>query len=131
MELKRIEKDLLSILEHLEKQKEERLKADEPKKTGITEDDRRAGMEFLKSPDLFKQIVEDMTALGYVGEDLNKELLYICASSRILDDPISILIRRRKVEACGNGGKAFTAGGCCSHNLAVRSGFKLCGGLPA
>ena len=33
-----------------------------------------------------------MTTLGYVGEDLNKQLLYICASSRKLDDPISILI---------------------------------------
>ena len=33
-----------------------------------------------------------MTTLGYVGEDLNKQLLYLCASSRKLDDPISVLI---------------------------------------
>jgi len=92
MELKRIEKDLLSILEHLEKQKEEKLRADEPKKTEISEEDRRTGLEFLKSPALFQEIVQDMNVMGYVGEDLNKQLLYLCASSRVLDDPISILI---------------------------------------
>ena len=30
--------------------------------------------------------------MGYVGEELNKILLYLCASSRKLDDPISVLI---------------------------------------
>ncbi|MGA2142939.1 MAG: CHC2 zinc finger domain-containing protein, partial [Brevinematales bacterium] len=84
MESKRIEHDLLDILEYLEKRKEERLKADEPKKIEISEDDREAALRFLKSPDLFKQVAEDMTVLGYVGEDLNKELLYLCASSRVL-----------------------------------------------
>ena len=33
-----------------------------------------------------------MDALGYVGEELNKQLVYIAASSRKLEDPISILI---------------------------------------
>ena len=33
-----------------------------------------------------------MDTLGYVGEDLNKILLYLAASSRILDDPISVMI---------------------------------------
>ena len=33
-----------------------------------------------------------MEKIGYVGEDLNKQLLYLCASSRILDDPVSVLI---------------------------------------
>jgi hypothetical protein len=33
-----------------------------------------------------------MEIMGYVGEDLNKLLIYIAASSRILDDPISVLI---------------------------------------
>ncbi len=61
-------------------------------KTELTEKEREAGLNFLKSPGLFQEIVKDMETLGYVGEDLNKQLLYLCASSRILDDPISVLI---------------------------------------
>jgi hypothetical protein len=49
-------------------------------------------MQFLTSPDLFDQIVSDMESLDYVGEELNKLLVYIAASSRKLEDPISILI---------------------------------------
>jgi DNA primase len=41
---------------------------------------------------MFDELVSDMEILGYVGEDLNKILLYLVASSRILDDPISALI---------------------------------------
>ena len=93
IEPKRIEKDLIMILEYFEdkrdrKQKESREEA----KPVLTEEERLAGLEFLKSPNLFDEIVKDMNVLGYVGEDLNKQLLYICASSRILDDPVSVLI---------------------------------------
>ena len=62
------------------------------KPIALSEEDIKIGMEFLKSADLFEQIVDDMSVLGYVGEDLNKLLLYIAASSRILDDPISVMI---------------------------------------
>ena len=30
--------------------------------------------------------------LGYVGEGINKRLIYLAASSRILDDPISVIV---------------------------------------
>jgi hypothetical protein len=33
-----------------------------------------------------------METLGYAGEDLNKQLIYLAASSRKLDNPISVLI---------------------------------------
>ncbi|MFA5810487.1 MAG: hypothetical protein WC935_09200, partial [Thermoleophilia bacterium] len=51
-----------------------------------------AGLELLRDPALFDRIDTDLSALGYVGERLNKWLLYLCASSRKLDDPISVLI---------------------------------------
>jgi hypothetical protein len=35
---------------------------------------------------------EDTETLGYVGEDVNKRLLYIAASSRKLSDPISVIV---------------------------------------
>jgi len=94
LERRRIEKDLLSILEYLEAERDKRLQgpAAAPAFHELTDGERRSGLEFLKSPDLFSQIARDMDALGYVGEELNKQLVYIAASSRKLEDPISILI---------------------------------------
>src|SRR5208337_1047001 len=94
MEPRRIEKDLLSILEYLEAERDKRLSSADvaPARHELTEEERRLGLELLQSPDLFEQIVSDMDALGYVGEELNKQLVYIAASSRKLEDPISILI---------------------------------------
>jgi len=93
LEPKRIEKDLLLILEYLEEQRDKALSAWAPvEKRELTEEEKRSGLEFLKRPDLFEQIAEDMEALGYVGEEFNKKLLYLAASSRKLEDPISILI---------------------------------------
>jgi DNA primase catalytic core len=94
VEPKRVEKDLSEIVDYFEAERDRRARENE-KTTVIpemTEEEREAGLKFLKSPNLFDEIVQDMEKIGYVGEDLNKQLLYICASSRILDDPISILI---------------------------------------
>ncbi|MBN1181880.1 MAG: hypothetical protein JXB49_06305 [Bacteroidales bacterium] len=88
----RIEKDLLKILEYFENERDRALRVKEDKEEELTEEEKEIGLKFLKSPDLFNQIVNDMTTLGYVGEELNKQLLYLCASSRKLDDPISVLI---------------------------------------
>ena len=94
VEPKRVEKDLTVIVDYFEAERDR--KAKESEKTAempaLTDEEREAGLRFLKSPNLFDEIVKDMEKIGYVGEDLNKQLLYICASSRILDDPISILI---------------------------------------
>jgi DNA-binding GntR family transcriptional regulator len=92
IEPKRIEKDLLMILDHLEKERIKRLSGEKELKEEMTEDEIKLGMEFLKNPDLFEQIIKDMEILGYVGEDLNKILMYLCATSRLMDDPISIMI---------------------------------------
>jgi DNA primase catalytic core len=92
METKRIEKDLLDILDYLEKQKDRRSLSESEEKHELTEEERRIGLEFLKSPDIFEQIVNDMNILGYVGEDMNKKLLYLCATSRKMDNPISVMI---------------------------------------
>ncbi|MBN2546069.1 MAG: hypothetical protein JXB50_09755 [Spirochaetes bacterium] len=86
-----IEKDLDKIVNYLEEEKSKNREGKEVKEE-LTEEERQTGLTFLQSPDLFDRIIDDMTTLGYVGEDLNKKLLYLCASSRKLDDPISILI---------------------------------------
>jgi hypothetical protein len=48
---------------------------------------------FLHARDLTSHIVNDLTALGYVGEDDNKLLTYLGAVSRKLDRPLGIIIQ--------------------------------------
>ena len=89
----RVETDLIKILELLEKERDERLLAkSRTQNTELTEEEKAMGLSLLRDRNLFRRITDDMTKLGYVGEELNKILLYLCASSRKLDDPISVLI---------------------------------------
>jgi len=92
-ELARVEKDLVLILEKLEAERDEALRSGSRReRIEVNAAEAELGLSLLRDPRLFERIVADMSALGYVGEDLNKELLYLCASSRKLDDPISVLI---------------------------------------
>jgi len=89
----RVERDLVAILEYLETERDAQLRSQSVKPVvTLSAEDRERGMAFLRDPALFTRIVDDLSELGYVGEDLNKQLLYLCASSRKLDDPISVLI---------------------------------------
>ena len=58
----------------------------------MTEAERREALAFLKRPDLLDEISRDIDALGYVGEDTNKRLVYLVAVSRKLDDPLSAIV---------------------------------------
>jgi DNA primase len=49
--------------------------------------------DFLRQRDLTAQITEDLSALGYVGEDENKLLTYSGAVSRKLDKPLGVVIQ--------------------------------------
>jgi 5S rRNA maturation endonuclease (ribonuclease M5) len=94
LEVKRIDYDLLKMVEVLEEQRDRNI---EEKSCGheskeLSEEERILGLELLQSPDLFKRITSDLEILGYVGEELNKQLIYLAASSRKMDDPISVLI---------------------------------------
>lgn len=92
-ELARVEKDLIRILEYFERDRDERLRSGSQKPViSMSAEEREAGMQLLTDPRLFERIVSDLSALGYVGEDLNKQLLYLCASSRKMADPMSVLI---------------------------------------
>jgi hypothetical protein len=89
----RVERDLIKILEYLERERDTALiKGNKEVKRELTAAERELGLELLSDRKLFERIVEDLSSLGYVGEELNKQLLYLCASSRKLDDPISVLI---------------------------------------
>ena len=58
----------------------------------MSESERREALAFLKRPDLLDEISRDIDALGYVGEDTNKRLVYLVAVSRKLDDPLSAIV---------------------------------------
>jgi DNA primase len=94
IEYKIVERDLMRILDYYAEERDKKLSAlgSAGEKIELTEEERKAGMEFLTNPAMFDELTSDMETLGYVGEDLNKILLYLVASSRILDDPISALI---------------------------------------
>ena len=89
----RVERDLVRILEYLETERDKALnRQGERAAAAMTETEKQAGMALLTDPHLFTTIVNDLSVLGYVGEDLNKQLLYLCATSRKRDNPLSVLI---------------------------------------
>ena len=93
VESSRVERDLIMILEALEHERDKALHASSARPAiQLSNEERSAGMDLLTDPALCQRIIDDLSSLGYVGEDLNKLLLYLCASSRKLDDPISVLI---------------------------------------
>lgn len=67
-------------------------KADAPK---MTRTDEEEALEFLKDPSLFNRILEDFETIGLTGEEANKITAYLAATSRKLDEPLSILIQSR------------------------------------
>ena len=61
----------------------------------MSKTDEDEALEFLKDPLLFNRILFDFETIGMTGEDGNKLMGYISATSRKLDEPLSILIQSR------------------------------------
>jgi hypothetical protein len=74
----------------------------EEKTDELTEEEQALAQEFLQSADIYEQIVADMEVLGYVGEEVNKELTYLVAVSRLLPKPLSVYI-----QAGASSGKSY------------------------
>ncbi len=88
-----IENDLLKLLVEAEKASvEESSESEASKRPVLTESDRREARAFLEARDFLVQVVKDIDALGYVGEETNKKLLYLIAISRMLGEPLSAVI---------------------------------------
>lgn len=89
----RIKQDLTCVLENVEAWQPQESATTKPIEPTAQEKD--AALSFLKQPDLLDVIQSDLTTLGLAGEDLNKVLCYLAATSRKLDDPLSLLIQSR------------------------------------
>lgn len=87
-----IEKEIVQIIEYLESVRDKALQEDEETEIVLSSSDKELGLSFLTNPNMFDEIVNDTDTLGYVGEALNKQLIYLAASSRLLDDPISVTV---------------------------------------
>ena len=61
----------------------------------MTKSEEDEALNFLKDPELFSQILVDFETIGITGEDANKLMGYLSATSRKLDEPLSILIQSR------------------------------------
>jgi len=61
----------------------------------VTEADRKLALEFLKGPEMFSEILNDFDTMGVTGEETNKLVGYLAATSRKLADPLSVMIQSR------------------------------------
>ena len=91
----KIEEDLSRLIPILETLlAETKSKGEEtPRKVEIGEADRRDALALLRAPDLPDRTAADLETVGYVGEERNKQLAYLIATSRKLSKPLSAIVR--------------------------------------
>ena len=76
---------VLALLPLVRAQEEAR---DQAPTVPVSADDRTAGLALLDAPDLFHRVASDLSALGWIGEDSAKQVLYLVAISRLLPSPV-------------------------------------------
>jgi DNA primase len=85
--------DMTRLIDIAESWKPEATDKTPTQKMTKTEEDE--ALDFLKSPSLFNRILEDFEIIGLTGEDANKLMGYLAATSRKLDEPLSVLVQSR------------------------------------
>lgn len=91
-----IKHDLGKLLLKLETLQDEQIRAKlKPQKLEIkiTDPEKDAALELLKSKDLLARILQDFERSGIVGEETNKLVGYLACVSRKLDAPLAIIIQ--------------------------------------
>jgi len=91
-----IKADLARLLLQCESLQEQALRSAlevKPAAVTVSETEREAALELLKSPDLLTRIADDFAACGIVGERTNALVGYLAAISRKLDRPLALLIQ--------------------------------------
>lgn len=93
-----VKADLGRVLVKLEELQEEnirrQLKGEKQRaEVFISESERNEAMALLKAPDLLGRVLRDFAACGVVGEETNKLVGYLAATSRKLEDPLAVVIQ--------------------------------------
>jgi DNA primase catalytic core len=85
---------VLLKLENLQEQEIRKALAPKaPELPQMTEPEREAALELLRSPHLVERILTDLEACGLVGERTNKLVGYLAAISRKCDAPLAVLVQ--------------------------------------
>ena len=61
----------------------------------MSAEEKKEALETLRSKSLLKNIVNDFEAIGFIGEKHNKLLGYVASISRLLPDPLALMILSR------------------------------------
>ena len=96
VEAETVKKDLGRVLFKLEQLQEEQIRAAlEPKSEAveISDGERRRAVELLGDSRLLERILEDLEACGVVGEETNKLMGYLAATSRLLQRPLAVVVQ--------------------------------------
>ncbi len=90
-----VKADLGKVLVHLEELQDKALTVEDPtsQPPKLTPQQQDEALALLKSPDLINRIADDVTTVGLVGEDANKLIVYLAATSRLLHDPLAVVIQ--------------------------------------
>ena len=92
-----IKADLARLLLQLEQVQEAAIQQarapKEPEPVSLSEAERQAALDLLRSPALIERILADFEACGVVGEATNKLVGTLAAVSRKLDSPLAVLVQ--------------------------------------
>ncbi len=99
LDVNKIENDVFLLIQHLERLRDEHIKAEENKEKikipVMTDSLKHEALKFLTNPNLINEIIKDITNLGHVGEEINKAIGYLVSVSRKLAEPLSCIIISR------------------------------------
>jgi hypothetical protein len=99
-----IKRDLGMVLLRLEELQEHaamKTADDKSPRPKLSDEERQAALALLRDPNLVERILDDLDRLGVVGERTNKLVAYLAATSRLLDEPLAVV-----VQAASAGGKS-------------------------
>jgi hypothetical protein len=91
-----VKRDLGQVLKRAEELQQEAIqRALEPKTKAValSEKETAEAMGLLKDPKLLDRILEDFSRSGVVGEETNKLVGYLAATSRKLDRPLAVILQ--------------------------------------
>ncbi|MCY2990821.1 MAG: toprim domain-containing protein [Planctomycetota bacterium] len=91
-----IKKDLGRVLLKLEELQDQQIAAalaPRDRACKLSDKDQDAALELLKDPNLLQRVATDFDACGVVGEETNKLVGYLAATSRKLDKPLAVMIQ--------------------------------------
>jgi len=91
-----VKTDLGRVLLKLEELQDEQIRAAlEPKSEAVelADEEKAEALALLRSPELLPRILEDFERCGVVGEETNKLMGYLAATSRLLERPLAVVVQ--------------------------------------